>query len=266
MHQIIFDTAAVSESLLYNVRKLGLDLSRLEYIVLSHGHKDHTATTVELSKMARREVKVVAHPHLFLPKFTVGKDGKRVEGGPPKGEKLPDIQKAGARVLTTKKPLTLVPGLCTTGEIPRITNFEKISPPARDATAKRFTVIEGEIVPDILLDDQALIANVKSLGTIVITGCSHAGVVNTVCQAQKLSGSRKIYGAIGGFHLLQRENSYIKRTVQELKKLGLELVSPCHCTGFKAASILYQTFPRAFALNFSGRTIQLGRKPEPQLV
>ena len=199
MHCIIFDTGAVKESLFYNIRKLGLDLSKLEYVVLSHRHKDHTAATVELLRMAKREVTVVTHPHLFMPKFTVGKDGKRVEGGPPKGEKLVDIEKAGGRLVTTEEPLNLIPGLCTTGEIPRVTDFEMVSPPARDATAKRFTVVEGKAVPDTLLDYQALIANVRGLGPMVITGCSHAGVVNTVLQAQNLSGSKRSMASSAAF-------------------------------------------------------------------
>jgi len=263
-HKIIFDTGAVKESLLYNIRRLRLNLSNLEYIVLSHGHSDHTAATVELLKMAKREVRVVTHPHVFLPKFTVGKDGKRVMGGPPKGQRLGDIQKAGGRSVTSKKPFELFPGAYTTGEIPRVTDFEMISPPISDVTARRFTVIEGKTVPDLLLDEQALLMNVKRLGPLVITGCSHAGVINTLLQAQRVCGSKKIYGAIGGYHLVQRNDSYINRTIKELRNFGLKLISPCHCTGFKATCNLYQAFPRAFLLNFSGRTMKVGRKPRPR--
>jgi 7,8-dihydropterin-6-yl-methyl-4-(beta-D-ribofuranosyl)aminobenzene 5'-phosphate synthase len=266
IHKIVFDTGAVKESLLYNIRRLKLNLSNLEYIVLSHGHSDHTAATVELLKMAKREVKVLTHPHVFLPKFRVGKDGKRVEGGPPKGQRLRDIREAGGRLVQTMRTFELFPGAYTTGEIPRVTDFESISPPASDATAKRFTVIEGKTVPDLLLDDQALLMNMKRLGPIVITGCSHAGVVNTLLQARKVCGSKKIYGAVGGYHLVQRDDSYINRTIEKLRNFGLRLISPCHCTGFKATCNLYRAFPEAFALNFSGRTIEAGRQPKPQIV
>jgi len=266
IHKIVFDTGAIKESLLYNIKKLKIDLSNLEYIVLSHGHSDHTAATVELLKMAKREVRVVVHPHVFLPKFTVGKHGKRVEGGPPKGQRLGDIQNAGGQLVQSMKPFELFPGAYTTGEIPRVTDFESISPPVSDATAKRFTVVEGKTVPDLLLDDQGLLMSVKRLGPVVITGCSHAGVVNTLLHAQNILRSKNIYGAVGGFHLVQRDGSYIQKTVRQLRKFGLQLVSPCHCTGFKASCVLYQVFPEAFVLNFNGRTMKVGRKPKPQIV
>jgi 7,8-dihydropterin-6-yl-methyl-4-(beta-D-ribofuranosyl)aminobenzene 5'-phosphate synthase len=264
-HKIVFDTAAIKESVLYNIKKLGIDLSDLEYIVLSHGHKDHTATTVELLRMSNRNVKVVTHPHLFLPKFTVAKDGRRVEGGPPEGEASADIEKAGGQLVMTDKPLKLFPGAYTTGQIPRVTDFEMTSPPARDATAKRFTVVGGKTVPDLLLDDQGLVMNVNKLGPTVIAGCSHAGLVNTVLQARKLAGSEKVYGIIGGFHLLQHDNSHINRTIRELRNFGFELISPCHCTGFEATCALYRAFPKEFILNSSGRTIEAGTKTELRL-
>lgn len=264
MHKIIFDTGAVKEGLLYNIEKLKVNLSNLEYIVLSHGHADHTATTVELLKKAKTDVKVVAHPHLYLPKFYLTKDGKRRAGGLPKGEKLEDIKKAGGQLIVTAKSFELLPGACTTGEIPRVTRFETVSPPP--SGGKRLTVVDGRAVPDLILDDQAIVMNLKKLGPIVITGCAHSGIVNTLQQARKISNSRKIYAVIGGFHLVQRRNEYINRTVKELKDFRLQLVSPCHCTGFKATSIIYRAFSKAFVLNFSGRVIRTGRETEPRIV
>ncbi len=264
MHKVIFDTGAVKEGLLYNIGKLKVNLSDLEYIVLSHGHADHTAATVELLKKAKKDVKVVAHPHLYLPKFYFTKDGKRRESGLPKGERLEDMKRAGAQLIVTRKSFELIPGACTTGEIPRVTHFETISPPLRGG--KRLTMIEGKAVPDLILDDQALVMNLKKLGPIVITGCAHSGIINTLRQAQKVSKFRKIYGVIGGFHLIQRRNPYINLTVRELKNFGLHLISPCHCTGFKATSILHQAFSKAFVLNFSGRIIRTGKETKPRVI
>ena len=104
IHKIILDTAAVKEGLLHNINKLRPDLSDLEYIVLSHGHSDHTATIVELLRMAKGEVKVIAHPHAFLRKFVTKKDGKRIENGVPKGERIKNIHEAGGRLITSEKP------------------------------------------------------------------------------------------------------------------------------------------------------------------
>ena len=264
MHKVIFDTGAVKEGLLYNIEKLKANLSDLEYIVLSHGHGDHTATTVELLKKAKRGVKVVAHPHLYLPKFSLTREGKRRAGGLPKGERLEDIRRVGGQLITTEESFELLPGACTTGEIPRVTHFETVSPPP--SGGKRLTVIDGKAVPDLILDDQAIVMNLKKIGPIVITGCAHSGIINTLRQAQRISSFEKIYGVIGGFHLIQRRDEYINRTVKELKNFRLQLLSPCHCTGFKATSMIYRAFPKAFVLNFSGRVIRTDRKTEPRIV
>ena len=109
IHKIILDTAAVKEGLLHNINKLRADLSDLEYIVLSHGHSDHTATIVELLRMAKGAVKVIAHPHAFLRKFVTKKDGKRIQNGIPKGERMENILEAGGRLITSEKPFELLP-------------------------------------------------------------------------------------------------------------------------------------------------------------
>ncbi len=257
-HKVVFDTGAVKDALLYNIKKLRVNLSDLEYLVLSHGHSDHTAATVELLKMAKREVKVVSHPHVYLPRFYFTKKKKRKESGLPKGEGLEDIKKARGCFITAKKPVELFPGVYTTGEIPRATDFETIPPPLTGG--QRLIEIGGKATPDLILDDQALLINVEKRGPVVITGCAHSGIVNTLLHVQNAFGFKVVYGVIGGLHLIQRGDSYIGRTVEKLRSFGLELVAPCHCTGFKAACALRQALPEAFVLNFSGRSISPGKE------
>lgn len=139
-HSIIFDTGSKKGALLYNIKTLKLDLSPLECIIVSHGHHDHTSATVELIKRAERKVKVIAHPNTFLPKFKTEK-GKRRHHGVPRGERKPDILKAGGQVVETRRPTEIIPGVLTSGEIKRITPFEKI-------TWKNMTVIDGKQVKD----------------------------------------------------------------------------------------------------------------------
>jgi 7,8-dihydropterin-6-yl-methyl-4-(beta-D-ribofuranosyl)aminobenzene 5'-phosphate synthase len=258
IHKIILDTGAVKEGLLHNINKLGVDLSDLEYIVLSHGHSDHTATLVELLRIAKGDVKVVAHRHAFLPKFVTKKDGKQIENGVPQGERIENILETGGRLIASEKTFELLPGVCATGEIPRITKFEKSSPPILGT--KRFTIVDGKTIPDQVIDDQGLLLNVKGIGIIVITGCAHAGVINTLLQAQKITESKRIYGVIGGFHLANHNDTHIHKTVEAMKKFKLKLISPCHCTGFRANCILQQAFPKTLLPNFSGRTINIERK------
>ncbi|MFQ6054116.1 MAG: hypothetical protein ACE5OO_07825, partial [Candidatus Bathyarchaeia archaeon] len=113
---------------------------------------------------------------------------------------------------------------------------------------------------------QGLWMEVEGVGPIVITGCAHAGPVNTLLQAQRLSGARRIGGLIGGTHLVGRSDAYLEQTVRALRGFGLRLLSPCHCTGFKATAVLWRAFPDAFVLNFCGRVIEAGKEPEKRVV
>jgi len=125
------------------------------------------------------------------------------------------------------------------------------------AGTKRILVVDGEEIEDFLLDDLSLWGVVDEYGPFVVTGCAHTGIVNTLHQVQELCGSKKIYGFTGGTHLIEKEDA-IERTFDELEKFGLKLMSACHCTGFKATSMLEQRFPDEFVLNYSGKIIEIG--------
>jgi 7,8-dihydropterin-6-yl-methyl-4-(beta-D-ribofuranosyl)aminobenzene 5'-phosphate synthase len=261
--KVIFDTGMHKQALLYNIKTLKADLSDIDCIVLSHGHLDHTATTVELVKTAGG-VKVYAHPHTFLPRFYQGKTGKRRPLGAPKGERQEEIEKAGGEVLLLTEPKEVVPGLWTTGQIERVTPFERALPLSEGE--KLIIIADGKEIADQILDDQALWMDVEGVGPMVITGCAHAGPVNTLLHVQKIGHFKNICGLVGGTHLVGRSEEYLQQTIKELKQFGLSLISPCHCTGFKATARLWQAFPEAFVLNFSGRIIEAGKEPEERLI
>lgn len=261
--KVVFDTGNDKAPLMHNIRRLKVDLSDIDCIVLSHGHGDHTVATVEMVEAAG-SMKVYAHPHLFLPRFYVDRHGRRTRGGVPEGEGIAEIEGAGGEVVLTPEPLEVVPGLWTTGQIPRVTPFERVSPPS--SGGRRVIVVEGEEVEDQILDDQALWMDVDGVGPFVITGCAHAGPVNTLLHAQRLSGFKWVYGLVGGTHLVGRSDAYLEQTLRALGGFGLRLLSPCHCTGFKATTRLWQAFPEAFVLNFCGRVIEAGKEPEPRVV
>jgi 7,8-dihydropterin-6-yl-methyl-4-(beta-D-ribofuranosyl)aminobenzene 5'-phosphate synthase len=260
--KIVFDTGISKKALLHNIKALKVDLSDVDSIVLSHGHLDHTATTVEVAKAASG-VKIYAHPHTFLPRFYESKNGKRRQIGVPKGEGLNDIERVGGKILLKKVPVEVVPGVWTTGQIKRVTAFERALPLSK---GERVIInIEGEEMDDQILDDQALWMNVEGIGPVVITGCAHAGPVNTLLQVQRIGNFKQIYGLVGGTHLVHRSDDYLQQTVSEFKRCGLRLISPCHCTGFRATANLWRAFPKAFVLNFSGRIIEAGKEPEMQV-
>jgi 7,8-dihydropterin-6-yl-methyl-4-(beta-D-ribofuranosyl)aminobenzene 5'-phosphate synthase len=262
--KVVFDTSANKEAFLHNVKHLKVDLGNVDCVVISHGHGDHTAATVEVVKAAGG-VKVYGHPHTFLPRFSVDKEGKRRRGGPSEGEGLEEIERAGGNAVLSADPAEVVPGLWTTGQVERVTSFERISPPAGNGS-KRIIVVDGEETDDQILDDQSLWMDVKDVGQFVITGCAHAGPINTLLKVQSLGRFGKIHGLVGGTHLVGRKNEYIEQTMEELRKFGLNLISPCHCTGFKATAKIWQAFPDAFVLNFCLRVIEAGKEPEPRMV
>lgn len=261
--KVIFDTGIHKESLLYNIKKLNVDLSDVSCVVLSHGHLDHTAATVEVVKAAGG-VKVYAHPHTFLHRFHEDKTGRQRQIGIPKGEGLNEIEKVGGEVLLTTEPTEVIPGVWTTGQIRRKTSFELPIPLSEGE--RLVIVIDGEETDDQILDDQALWMDIKEIGAFTITGCAHAGPVNTLLQVQRIGHFKQIYGLVGGTHLVGRSEEYFRQTVEELKQFGLSLISPCHCTGFKATAKMWQAFPDAFILNFSGRVIEAGKEPERRII
>jgi len=261
--KVIFDSGIHKESLLYNIKQLNVDVSDADCIVISHGHGDHTAATVELAKAAN-SVRVYAHPHTFLPRFYEDKSGERRRHGVPEEEGLEAIERVGGEIFLNVEPAEIVPGVWTTGQIRRVTHFEQVMPRSKDE--RRIIVVEGKEVDDYILDDQALWMEVEGAGPFVITGCAHAGSINTLLQVQRLGDFKEIYGLVGGTHLVGRSEQYLQKTIVELKKFRLNLISPCHCTGFKAVARLWQAFPDEFILNFSGRIIEARREPESRLI
>jgi 7,8-dihydropterin-6-yl-methyl-4-(beta-D-ribofuranosyl)aminobenzene 5'-phosphate synthase len=261
--KIVLDSGLVKDALLYNLKKMELKLNDLDAVVISHGHLDHTATTVEFVKDTGG-VKVYAHPHTFLKRFHQKPDGRRRSLGVPEGEGIAEIENAGGTVVLSSKPCEVVPGMWTTGQIERLTSFE--TPLSLAEGEKLVIVIDGNEISDMILDDQALWMDVQKIGPYVITGCAHAGPVNTLLHVEKLGNFRSIHGLVGGTHLVGRSEEYLQKTIQELQEFGLELISPCHCTGFKATARLWQTFPEKFVLNFSGRIIAATEEPEDRLL
>ena len=261
--KVIFDTGIAKRALLRNIKSLKVDLSDVDCVVLSHGHLDHTAATVEIVKAAGG-AKVYVHPNTFLSRFHVDESGKKRQLGVPKGEGLGDIEKAGGKVVLTSKPAEVVPGLWTTGQIERATSFERALPLSKKE--KLVILINNEEVDDEILDDQAMWTRVEKVGPYVITGCAHAGLINTLLHVQKTGQLRDIYGVIGGTHLVGRSKDYLRQTIEELKKFELKLISPCHCSGFIGMARLWNVFPSAFVLNFSGRTIEAGKEPKPRVI
>jgi len=259
--KILLDTSANKEAFLHNVKKLEIDLGTIDCMVLSHGHFDHTAAIVEVVK-ASGGVPVYAHPYCFNSRAFVNKKGTRMEIGVPKGQGIAEIEAAGGKVVLSRDPVEVVPGFWTTGEV----DMRSFEDRGLVEGTKRLIVVDGEEIDDLLLDDLALWGVVDGYGPFVVTGCAHSGILNTLLQVKRLSESELIYGFTGGTHLIDRPDEYLNRTFKGLSEMGLKVVSACHCTGFKATSMLWQRFPEEFVLNFCGQVIEVGKEPENKMV
>ena len=227
---IILDTGPSSEALLHNVDIMDINLRKTKVIVLSHGHYDHVGGLIEVLKCIGKRVPVVVHPKIFEPKFKV-KPVLMFRGAPFTPS---DVEMAGGVLLYAENPVTIAEGVTTTGEVERTLALESVE--------GFWTVDDGRFVKDVMLDDQALLIDVEGKGLVVVTGCAHSGVVNTVRHAKKITGTNKVYAVLGGFHLASAENNRIETTVKELEKLNLKFIGPCHCTGSKAVKRLKEAF------------------------
>jgi len=225
---ILLDTGSTPDTILKNADAMGVDLSRVDAIVISHGHYDHTGGLVGVLKRIGRRIPVVAHPKAFDLKLAY-RPVLRYMGGPT----MREVEEAGGVLVLAKGPVKLAEGVVTTGEVERSTSFEGVE--------EFWTVADGIFVRDEMPDDQSLVIKGDE-GVIVLTGCAHSGVVNTVIHAKSLMGVDRVKAVIGGFHLIGASEGRIRRTVEELRRLNPDLLAPCHCTGLKAVNAFMEAF------------------------
>ena len=188
---------------------------------------------------------IILHPDAFLKRKNVLPDGHEVDLPPPDRR---DIEAEGISVIEEKGATLLIDGhVMITGEIPRTTPFEKGFPPGR-------AEVNGVWQPDPWIhDDQAIVINVRDKGLVVLTGCGHAGLINTLQHASNATGVKEIYAVLGGFHLTGKIfEPIIDPTIQALKEIKARIIVPQHCTGWRAIFEITRDFPDAFIPNSVG--------------
>ena len=245
-HTILFDTGYSQIGALHNFEQLKMDKETIEAIVLSHGHMDHTGSLYQFLDRIHKRIPLVVHPDAFLaPRYFGLDDGRKLLF--PHTLVKADLEARNIELLTEKTPSLLADDrIMVTGEVERVTTFEKGLP---NAFVERNDTLEK----DPISDDQALVVNLKGKGLVVIGGCSHAGIINTIQYARKMTGIEKIHAVLGGFHLSGPFfEPIIEETIGELKKMGPEVFVPMHCTGWKAIMRFSEEFPSSFILNSVG--------------
>ncbi len=266
--RILWDAGITPTTLVENAARMEIDLSTVDKIALSHGHRDHyaamtgvieavagppgprqwkkEATVDELRAHTRgRRVPLITHPAALRERWWLGKNGKKA--GPYLAPRA-TWEAAGADIVTSEGPYELGPGCWTTGAVPH-QSFEKAGRPPQLA------YWDGDqFRHDELDDDQAIVLHVKQKGLVVLTGCAHAGILNTVRYAQEISGASRVWAILGGFHLAPAKEPDIERTIDELEALGPAMVVPSHCTGFEAIRRFAARMPDAYVLGVVGTT------------
>ena len=243
---ILFDTGA-GNSLIYNAQVKGVDFSKVDKIVLSHGHFDHTGGLSDFLKIRKTEIEIVGHPEIWAKKYSCNKDMRdRYIGIQHSREHL---EGSGAKFKLSKEPVWLTENIVTSGEIPMKTDYE-------DIDSNLFVKNESGFIPDSFADDLCL--GIKTqLGLVVVLGCSHRGLINNILRMQEVAKEDKVYCVIGGTHLMASSNQRLSRTIEDLKKIGIQRLGVSHCTGFNASAQLFKHFPNAFFNNNAGTKFSL---------
>lgn len=253
-HTLLFDTGHTQVGVLHNMEILEINPDEVETIVLSHAHMDHTGCLYPLLDQMTRPTILAVHPDAFLfPRFKETKDGKRFRF--PRTLIKDELINKKVDILETKNPTPILSDMVMiTGGVERTTPFEKGLP---NALIER----NGELEEDPIADDQSLAIHLKGKGLVVVSGCSHAGIINTVLQAKEITDVQKVHGILGGFHLIgPSAESLLESTIEELVKVKPEVLVPMHCTGWKGIHRISEEFAGAFTLNSVGTKITLNGK------
>jgi 7,8-dihydropterin-6-yl-methyl-4-(beta-D-ribofuranosyl)aminobenzene 5'-phosphate synthase len=243
---VLLDTG-LSISVANNVEALGVDLKKVDKIVISHGHHDHTGGLRDVLRKMRKKVEVIGHPDIMASKYA-----KR-EGFPAGYIGIPfdrrELESLGAVFVLSPEPVRISENITTSGEVPMKTEYETIDPFLKEMKG-------DELVPDKLLDDRSLFIKTDK-GLVVILGCAHRGIINTLHHAQELTGEQRIEMVIGGCHLMNSSEERVWMTIAALKELGVQKIGVSHCTSLPAAAMMAHEFGEDFFFNNAGTRIEL---------
>jgi 7,8-dihydropterin-6-yl-methyl-4-(beta-D-ribofuranosyl)aminobenzene 5'-phosphate synthase len=242
--KILFDSGQSPEVIAHNLERYNENLNDLRYIVLSHGHYDHTGGLKEIAKRTDNAI-LFAHPDAFDDKYIKRQEMYKPIGMPFEENEL----KKHFQLHLDGANKEIISGVTTTGEIPRTAPFEQIP--------KRFLVRKNDgYVNDKIRDDQAMIVEMRK-GIFVISGCAHSGVINTLNRVKEITGKDKIWGLCGGTHLFAAKDHQLYETAKVMRHFNLQSIGLSHCSGVYAYQYLQKVFGEKVFLNKAGSVIEV---------
>jgi 7,8-dihydropterin-6-yl-methyl-4-(beta-D-ribofuranosyl)aminobenzene 5'-phosphate synthase len=249
--RIAFDFGLTAASMTHNFRELGLDASAIDALALSHGHSDHFGGLLGFLSAYRRSMRpglrFYGHPNHYVARF-MERDGDRVSlGRLDRG----DVARWGVDVVDVPEPVVLAEGVLLSGEMRTPEPYEAIPPSLRMEE-------DGALVQDTFIGEQTLVAHVRDRGLVIVTSCSHRGIVGICRHAARVSGVARIHAVIGGFHLTGLDAERIDRVVEALRGFEVDYLVPQHCTGAEALVRLAQRMGRELVVSSTGSTFTFG--------
>jgi 7,8-dihydropterin-6-yl-methyl-4-(beta-D-ribofuranosyl)aminobenzene 5'-phosphate synthase len=270
--EVLLDFSLTERSLLNNYAVLKIDPSRADAMILSHGHMDHYGALPDLARLAQGKLKsgltlyaggedTFCHRVVATPSGTIDQ-GQLDHAG---------LEARGLKVVLARQPTVVSGHAFTSGQIPRLTDFEKPPAAARlmagpmDSACSvahfgltRVEAKPGELVADNFQGEHATAYHVKDRGLVVITSCGHAGVVNSVRQVQKATGIDKLHAVVGGFHLAPAPDEIVAKTVEAFKAIDPDYIIPMHCTGLNTIMAVHAAMPRKLVMPSTGTRVIFG--------
>ena len=249
--RIAFDFGLTAEAMTHNFRELGLDARTIDALALSHGHSDHFGGFLGFLSTYRRamrpDLRFYGHPNHYVARF-IERDGDRVPVGRlDRG----DVARWDLDVVDVPEPTILAEGVLLSGEMRTPEPYEMIPPSLRMEQ-------DGALVQDTFIGEQTLVAHVRDRGLVVVTSCSHRGIVGICHHATRVSGVPKIHAVIGGFHLSGLDAERIDRVVEALRAFEVDYLVPQHCTGAEALFRLAQRMGKELVVSSTGSTFTFG--------